>query len=188
MTETPGPPAPFVTLAELATFLNAPQLADGDRAELLQETLDAALENVADAVGPLDGVAVEVLVWPSGRSLVVPDTHLVSVNRIIDPGGAELDPPQGGVNHLAGVIEFPRPLARGEWLVEYQAREHADSVKLAVKIIASHLWEVQRGTGDGVRGRVATPMGDPQPTGRGFAIPARAAELLRPFKRPRGIG
>lgn len=191
MTETPEAPAPFVTLEEFATWLKVPlYLEDPERAALLAETLGAALENVTEKVGPLDGVAVDVVVWPSGRSLVLPDSHLVAVHQITDPDGNDVALPSRGVNRLAGVIEFPRRLITGEWTVNVTTRAHHDSVRLAVKIIASHLWEVQRGTGSdtGARARVASPVGDPVPGRAGFAIPRRAAELLAPFLRPRGLG
>ncbi len=180
----------FVTLADLLDYLRVPAGAPGTDQVKLSETLNATLEHVAYLVGPLEHVARDVVVWPSGCSLVLPDTHLTEVQSVTNPDGTLIDVPARGLNLLAGVIEFPRGLIRGPWTVRYTGREHAASVRLAVKIIASHLWETQRGrdAGAGARSGIAVPVGDDSPVRMGFAIPSRAAELLKPFLRPRGLG
>lgn len=183
-------PEAFVTPAELAEWMNAPQLAADDK---LTEALAAALEWTADKVGPLEAVARAYTVWPSGRSLVLTDSHLTSVSSVVDPDGTTVDVPASRVNLLAGVIEVNQRgrLKDGPWTVTATTREHGDAVKLAVKIIASHLYEVHRGRAGNPTVQAAmaavTPVGDPDDAPRGFAIPARAAQLLKPFLRPRGL-
>jgi len=190
-------PAPedtrFVTLAALKEWMRLPSSMQENLEAALDECLDAALENVSDKCGPLDTAERTYQVWPSGRSLVLPDTHLMSVSLITDPDGNVYDVPARRINNLAGVIEV---VARGRivtglWTVTARAREHGASLRLAVKIIASHLYETQRGRAvntatEGMM-RGATPVGDPSGVPKGFAIPSRAAELIKPFLRPEGM-
>jgi hypothetical protein len=183
----------LVTVKQLADFLKAPDYADREQPEHanLVEALTAALEWVEQQVGPLDSVARDYTVYPSGRSLVLPDTHLVSVGTITDPRGDVVALP-ADVNLLAGIITFRHRLHTGAWTVRATSREHGTSVALAVKIIASHLYTVHRGANlTGPRFEGFAPVDDPAPEaprgGSGFAIPRRAAQLLAPFRRPRGL-
>lgn len=188
MSETPAEDLRPVTLSELAAWMNAPSLATD---EALGEALDSALEWVTEEVGPIKSVAREYVVWPSGHSLVLNDDHLVSVTSIEDPDGNAVDVPAKRVNLLAGVIAVqPRgKLADGPWLVTATTREHGASVRLAVKIIASHLYDVKRGRA--ATGSAAGILANAQPVGdgtrgTGYAIPRRAEHLLAPFVRTRG--
>lgn len=183
MSEPPVDPGPFVTLAQMADFLKAPSYATGPEAPILQEVLDAALENVISRVGPLDSAARIYVVYPSGRCLVLPDTHLVSVGPVTDPAGNVISADQLDCNLLSGIVTVPSVRA-GQWTVEATSREHASSIRLAIKIIASHLWDTQRGSpSSGNRPGFGQPVTDGSPVRMGFAIPARAAELLAPFAR-----
>lgn len=177
---------PFVSAAELATFMKAPNLA-GE--ELLQEVLDAALEYVESVVGPLGSVTRTYRVFVTSRTIVLPLTHLESVGTITDPHGTVVEiNPNVDVNHLSGIIDLPRPV-RGSWTIEATTVQDTASVKLAVKIIGSHLWETQRGGGgtprDNMRGQPAPATG--AGVFRGYAIPHRAAQLLKPFEKIPGI-
>ncbi|MCR6647791.1 MAG: hypothetical protein NVV70_06485 [Cellulomonas sp.] len=182
----------LVTVKQLADFINAPEYAADVKAEpgrTLKESLDATVEWVETQVGPLDSVARDYTVYPDGRALVLPDTHLVAVTAIVDPDGHPVTIPTD-VNRLAGVITFPGRLRRGEWTVTAQSREHGSAVSLAVKIIAAHLFDVKRGgNADGPRASIFDPVNGGSTGGKtGFAIPARAAQLLAPFRRPRALG
>lgn len=178
-----------VALDELADFLNAEQLktAGPDR-DQLQEVLDAAIEQVEDRVGPLDSAVVQYKVHATGKSLVLPTTHLSSVTAVTDPDGVAVPLEDLDLNLLSGIVTL-RTAARsrrGAYTVAATPRGGAASVRLAVKIIASHLWEVKRGSAAG-GGRFAQPVADATPApGRGFAIPSRAAQLLAPFERAGG--
>lgn len=190
-------PAPedtrFVTLAALKEWMRLPATLPENLADALDECLNSALENLTDKCGPLDSAERTYQVWPSGRSLVLPDTHLVSVSTITDPDGNVHDVPARRINRMAGVIEVVARgrIVTGEWTVTARTREHGDSLSLATKIIASHLYETQRGRAvnsatDAIM-RGSTPAGDPSGVPKGFAIPSRAAELIRPFLRSRGM-
>ena len=182
----------LVTVKQLADFINAPEYAEDTKTEpgsTLLESLEAAVEWVESQVGPLESVTRDYTVYPDGRALVLPDTHLVAITAITDPDGRPVTIPTD-VNRLAGVITFPTRLRRGEWTVTAQSREHGSSVALAVKIIASHLFDVKRGaSSDGPRAGIFSPVNGDGPSGTtGFAIPRRAAQLLAPFRRPRALG
>jgi hypothetical protein len=187
MTE-PTPPTEgddwFVTPSDLGRWMGGVAVDDK-----LHEALGAALEWTAEQIGPLDNVARPYSVWPSGRHLVLPDDHIEEVVSITDPYGVVTDVPPQRINLLAGVIELNTAgaLRSGPWTVVAKTRKHHHSVALAVKIIASHLYEVHRGRAvnsatQAVMGGV-TPVGDPDGAPKGFAIPRRAAELLAPFLR-----
>ena len=185
-TPTPTVP-PIVALAELATFMNAPSLADGSTGALLQEILNSAHEYVEEAVGPLDSAARSYRVYAGERtrSLVLPVTHLEELVSVTSPRGegvvvdADVD-----VNYLAGIVEIPRPI-KGSWYVSVRTRDTKDSFVQAVKIIASHLYETQRGSGGN---RLAMEASPPASTGtKGFAIPHRAAQLLAPYLKNPGV-
>lgn len=169
-----------VTLQELASFLKAPSYAEGAEATLLQTVLDAAIENVESRVGPLAAAEVEYAVRPNGCNLVLPVTHLTSVGDVTDPDGNVIDVDQLDTNLLSGIVSVPY-VRRGTWTVAATSTAAGASLKLAVQIIASHLWEVQRGGGS--RPGFGQPVTDGAPVRMGFAIPARAAELIAPFRQ-----
>lgn len=175
----------FVTVDELVEWLRSDDIGSNptDR-KLAEECLSAAIEYTASKVGPLEpagedeGLTVTREVYPSGRFLVLPVTHLTGTITVEDPDGAAVTPRD--VNALAGVIELPyAPRSSRPWRVRSTSREHGASVKLAVKIIAAHLWQLQRRQ-PGTAATAAYQVGDAAPK-TGFAIPARAAQLLAPF-------
>lgn len=194
MSEPPVEPTAFVTLSELAEYMNMPAGAPEATSEKLQETLTAALEYVAWRVGlpldGLDGAARDFRVYASGNALVLPVTHLREPVTVKDPTGAEVDAAllhdvdlQAGIITLRGSRTGGRFAGRG-WTVSAATRDGSASLKVAVKIIAAHLWETQRGreaTGVRAAAMAGTADGATTPTGRGYAIPARAAELLEPY-------
>jgi hypothetical protein len=55
------------------------------------------------------------------------------------------------------------------------------AVRLAILVVASHLWETQRGAAP--VGPLATDDTFATP-GAGFAVPNRAVELLAPYRQP----
>lgn len=175
----PAPETPFVSLDELTTHLTA--AAVGDEQEQLQDHLDATLEWVAERVGPLTGVAQEYAVFADGRHLVLPATHLVTIVSVTDPNGRDVTPRM--VDRLAGIVHVSLAVP-GEWTVTASTRAHGKAVRLAVLIIASHLWETKRGRGaGGPRAAMMATGIEPASSGSGYAIPHRAADLLRPFLR-----
>lgn len=173
----------FVTPEDFAEWLHNHDLATEEPTkELVEEVVAAAIEIVQAHVGPLEpaegetDLTVTYTVYPTGRHLVLPTTRLTGTVQVSDPDGVEVTPRD--VNMLAGVIELPyAPRASRPWSVRSTSSEHADAVRLAVKIIAAHLWQVQRRRPSGVPRTEAGDSGAPV----GFAIPRRAAELLAPF-------
>lgn len=86
-----------------------------------------------------------------------------------------VDKPSGLVERANG-----HGLCGGPWDVTYTAGRTtvAENIKLAFKIIVSHMWETQRGQ------MPALPVGgntdrQPVPMGVSYAVPRRALELLR---------
>lgn len=177
------PPAAVVTITELAAFMRAPDLATSDTAAL-QEHLDAAIEYVQSVVGPVGEVSVHWDVYASDtqRQIVLPATRVQEIVSITAPDGSAVTVDhRRDVNKLAGIVTVPRPM-RGTWTVEGRTADASSSIKLAIKIIASHLWGTQRGTGGGRTSMYAAP--DTTATPVGFAIPRRAEQLLAPYAIP----
>lgn len=171
----------------LADFLNAPKLHEEPvKGPLLVECLESAIEYVTDRVGSIDGAARNYRVHASARetSIVLPVTHLEEVVSVRDPSGADVViNPDTDVDYLAGIVDVPNG-ARGNWTFTVRGADTRSSIALAIKIIAGHLWETQRGRA-GARGAVYAQGEEPQAAApRGFAIPARAAQLLEPYTRP----
>lgn len=186
MASDPVPVVPAeLSLVTVPSFLDFLHLTDVDEVtrRRLTEALTAATEWVEQQVGPLGNAAVTYTVFPSGRYLVLPDTHFVDVASVTGPDGRPVDVDPAGLNLLAGVIEFGHRLPRGPYEVVATTREHGEAVATAVKVIASHLYDLHRGTLTDARAALMEPVADT--AGRtGFAIPRRALDLLRPFRRP----
>lgn len=177
-----------VTVDELADFMKAPSLktAGPDR-DLLQETLDAAIEVVEHRVGPVDSATPTFKVHANGKHLVLPATRLTNVTAITDPDGVDVPLEQAELNLLSGIVTLRSASRRGAYTVAVSTRESSASLRQAVKIIASHIWDVQRGSAaGGNRPGFVQPATDGTVVGRGYAIPSRAAELLAPFERVGG--
>lgn len=172
-----------VTLEDLASFMNDTSLAEGNKAPLLKEHLDAAIEYVTSKVGPIGDAAIDFDVYagPNQRQLVLPATHLKAVTSVTDPDGRTVTINlRRDADLLSGVVTVPHP-RQGTWTIAAQARDTVTSCELAIKIIAQHLWGTQRGTGGGRAAMFANQGDDDGPTPVGFAIPHRAAQLLEPF-------
>ncbi|MFB9378594.1 hypothetical protein ACFFKU_06875 [Kineococcus gynurae] len=173
----------IVTLEEFAEFIQHPTVKADER-DRLQLHLDAAELAVIARCGPVAAGEQVMRVRASGRNLVVPATNLASVASILDPHGQAVPVDLQRSNLLAGVLTVP---LRGDgWWTVTATVEGSDTpadVKLATLVIASHLWETQRGRG--ARPNLFNGSEDPSAgTPRGFALPARALELLRPYEMP----
>lgn len=172
-----------VTIDDLAAHLNLPGNAAPadpvDRAEM-QRMLDAALERVRAECGTAAAGASTVPVTSTGSSsLLLPVVRVSGIAAVLDPDGNVVTPAH--VDVLAGVIRVPVGRS-GVWRVTVTFDDLPASLSLAALIIAKHLYETQRTT------RPAVPRpggpGASGPTGLGFAIPARAADLMAPFRIP----
>lgn len=177
------------TVADLKKHINIPADVTADDAEL-GEVLDAAVELVASMVGPLEsGAVTEVHRGVDSRLLVLrqmPATSLTSVSlRYATGETSALTLSDFDLDTEAGIVR----LVSGGWLagtyvVVYDAGRATlpASVRLAVLIVAAHLWETQRVPGVN---RFGSP--DEPSVSRGYAIPNRAAELLAPYRTSVGL-
>jgi hypothetical protein len=150
--------------------------------------LDAAIDVVAASSARStprlgDGDALQRVVGcagaqaDAGGSLTAVSSRYGAATTALTLADYELDADTGLLRLAAG------GWFRGTYTVTYTSGR-ADlpaAIRLAVLVIAEHLWETQRG---------AAPVGplsgdDTFPTpGLGFAIPNRALELLAPYRRP----
>lgn len=172
------------TIADLKIHLNMTGTEnDGE----LADVLDAAVEMVGGLIGPIVSVTVTETHYGMSSNLLLlrrmPVGALTAISArygatstALTLGDYELDPATGIVRTVSG-SGF-----RGDFTVTYssgRATVPAD-IRLAVLIIASHLWETQRVPG------ASRAFGQPEapPVSRGFAIPNRAADLLAPYQMP----
>lgn len=175
-----------VPLPDLKKHLGITHTRDDDE---LQQTLDAAESWAAKYIGvEALGVGGRTLkVHPNGRNLVLPVTHLASVTSLTDPDGVEATfDADDDVNLLSGIVTVPY-LRRGAWTVvaTFPTDIPAD-VRFGVLVIAEHLWQTQRVSGQTENrppgfggGAASTPNGG----STGYAIPNRAKTMLQPHRQ-----
>jgi hypothetical protein len=179
------------TVADLKVHLNVPAAATADDAEMA-DALDAAVEIVADIVGPLESTTVtEIHRGLHSNVLVLRRMPAASITTVSIRSGVtstaqtlsdyELDPATGIVRNVYGGGFF------GDYVIEYESGSAVlpASVRLAVLIVAAHLWETQRMPLQNDSQPAGFGGGEvPMPTSRGYALPNRALELLRPYSFP----
>lgn len=174
------------TVDDLKPYLN--KTSNADDAELT-DMLDAAVDIAEGVVGPLTSETVTETHYGLSSAVLVlrraPALALTSVSGRVYPGALQtsylltdytLDP-DTGIVRLANGYRFA-----GDYTVTYSAGRTTlpAAVRLAILIIAGHLWETQRGV-------APTPLQQqdafgPPPTA-GYALPNRAQELLAPYAR-----
>jgi uncharacterized phiE125 gp8 family phage protein len=174
------------TLTDLRAHTNKVSTADDDE---LQDVLDAAIDVVTGIAGPIDSPAsvTETHYSVSSDVLVLKRMPVAALTAVSSRSGSgatsllladyEVDGDTGLVRSTVG------GWFRGTYTVTYTSGRDdlPAAIRLAVLVIAEHLWETQRGaapvgplSGDDT---FATP-------GLGYAIPNRALELLAPYRRP----
>ncbi len=173
-----------VTVAELAQQLNraAPAAGSADETEL-QLYVDAAEAHVTKECGPLVSASRTYRVYPSGTNLVLSGTRLTAVTSVTDPDGNVVTVDPDDVNLLAGIVNVRDWGSHsGPWSVVASGGPVTirPDLKLAVLIIAAHLYETQRTTQPGRPGFGGGEV--PPGASPGYAIPNRAAELMRPHR------
>jgi hypothetical protein len=171
-----------LTIDDLAAHLNLPgNVAPADPVERgeLQRHLDSALERVgSECDTAVDGVSTVPVSSGGSIALLLPVVRIDSVDAVVDPDGNPITPTR--VDVLAGVVWVPVSRS-GVWQVTVTATAARVSLELATLIIAGHLYETQRRTRPQARPGAPGPQG---PTGAGYAIPHRAAELMAPHRLP----
>lgn len=167
----------FVTLAEVKRHLNI-DTDDASQDMELDLIRGAAQEHVESLIGPVLHRTVTQVAPTSADGVAVLNTlPVVSVTGVTGSGGAltgyALNASAGTVSAVWSSVPVT---------VTYRAGRDScpDAVRLATLIVAAHLWQTQLGNAPS-----ALPddgLQDFQPAfGVGFAMPARAAELLAPY-------
>ena len=179
-------------LADLKAHLNLPTAGGADDAELA-EMLDAAVNVVEGIIGPITAASVTETHRGVRSDVIVlrrtPVVDLVSVSSRYGSsltaeslGDFELDAESGLLRRADG-YGFA-----GSFTVTYSVGRPSvpADIRLAILIIAAHLFETQRMPGlsaasapAGFGGADGIP--DTGDAGRGFAIPRRAEELLHRY-------
>jgi uncharacterized phiE125 gp8 family phage protein len=178
------------TLTDLKAHVNVSSTADDGE---LTDMLDAAVDVVEGIIGPITSQTVTETHYGLCSDVLVlrrmPVADLLSVGY---RSGAtttdllltdyELDADTGLVRLTSG------GRFAGNYRVTYSVGRPSvpAAVRLAILIIAGHLWETQRGTAPSALA-LQDPnagFGDTASVGLGFAIPNRAQELLAPYSRP----
>lgn len=175
------------TVNDLKPYLNKTTTADDSE---LTDMLDAAVDIAEGIVGPLTSETVTETHYGIFSEMLVlrqaPALALSSIAGRVYPGADQtaylltdytLDPDAGIVRRVNG-YRFA-----GDYTVSYSAGRSSipAAVRLAILIIAGHLWETQRTVAPTPLQQQDTGYGPP--TVAGYALPNRARELLEPFTR-----
>lgn len=183
-----GTPDPPLLLADLGTYVNDPAL-DVEA----QPYLDAAVNWVQERCGPINPTAMRYAVRQPLGNLVLhlPVLYLSELTELLDPEGVDVTDTitANDVDWRTGRIDAGYWLA-GHWLATVTTGSPGDrsvQLRIAALVIAKNLWESQRGTearaafyGPGPDGNAPMPPG--------YAIPNRAATLVRPYRVPTAAG
>ena len=170
-----------VESTDLLAFLGLP--LDSERYADIPAYADAATAAAEGIVGAIVTREETSRVTVRNGVAAMPRRPVSSVASL-SKGGATLTGPYD-VDSIAGLVRLESgAIPGGEYTAVYAAGRCADTasvpagIAMAVKIIAKHLYDVQRGAGRGGVFDESTPS---VPTG--FAIPARAAQLLAPHRQ-----
>lgn len=165
-----------ITLDELKDHLNI--TSSRDDAELMLH-LGAAVGAVEGIVGPLTARTVVETARGNGSTVLLSQYPVVSVTSLTE---TEL-PITYSTNLAAGLLSEVYTYGTVEATYVVGRTTIPDDLRLAVLIIAGHLWKLQQG---------ATPSAlqgdefDVTP-GMGYAIPSRAQDLLAPHALPPSV-
>ncbi|WP_182112892.1 hypothetical protein [Actinotalea sp. JY-7876] len=154
----------------------------------LDRVLKSAIGIVEARVGALSPQERVYRVRARSTALLLPGVDWEAVVAVTAPDGTEIPVSDLDVDLDAGIVHVPRALS-GEWSVTATPAAPpptaAASLEQAVLIVAAHLWKLQQGSADGGARIGQMPGSDAPP--QGFAVPARAAELMRPYERVGGF-
>lgn len=176
-----------VTLSDLKAHLN-----------ITKTTADAELTGFLQAaLGVVDHLAGGVL--PATRTdrvstcagvAVLSSTPVLSVSSVTDRAGSVLDPSTYLLNGEAGLITWNTWAdlyagTPGDVEVAYMTGRPSLpwALRLAVLVIAEHLWTSQRGARPGPSPRSGFDGGETFVSGLGYAVPNQALQLLAPYQR-----
>lgn len=164
-----------VTLDELKDFVNVS--SGTSDAELLM-MLDAAVEAVEGIVGPILHRTVVERVRANAHTIALRESPVVSVTSITSAGSAVTYSLDAATGLLLDVY------SAGDNTVTYVAGRTSvpEAIRLAVLIIAGHLWRTQLGSAPANSLQGADEF--TPDIGLGYAIPSRAQDLLAPYALP----
>lgn len=177
--------APPVSASQMAAHLNMTNEQAGSNGPELDLVLEAATDVVENHVGPIVQRTVTEYVHAAGGALLLPSWPVVSVTSIADVDEVAVDITD--LYETGGRLSvYGSPFPLGRYLVTYEAgwATPPAALKLAVLIVAAHLWMTQRPAGGMVPGRFGAEQFDTVGVPRGFAVPARALQLMEPFMQP----
>lgn len=179
----------LLTLADLKTHVNITSSVHDLELQAFADSVDALVES---QIGVVINRSVSEVVDLTGYAIEVHSVPIVSITSLVllADGTSAYDVSQLYVrNAVAGLIKRKDGgcIATGSgspYTITYTAGRGASvpsTINLAARIIAAHLWETQRGPASR-----PTLGGDElsTPAGLGFAVPNRAAELLRAYALP----
>lgn len=170
-----GATTQVVLLDDLKRHLRIPVSSNRDDAELAL-VAGAAVDAVEGIIGPILHRSVSETVSPRRGEVLLSTFPVVSVTSLAHDDTEVDHALSGGVGLITG-IDYNATLS-----VTYVAGRTVvpDAVVMAILIIARHLWNLQRGNAPQA---VSDDEFLPDP-GLGYAIPARAQDLLAPYARP----
>lgn len=170
----------IVTLEEMAAHLNREDRSDDPELQTYVDAVDAIVErHLGQVVAPRTVADEEHEVSCWGGTIILRHTPVISLTSVVAADGSRTwDTALVRLNKATGALHGGvGPALSGTVWVTYQAGMSSipANVKLATQIIVAHLWETQR-----MSALSPSSAADPglMPTGFGFAIPNRAAELL----------
>lgn len=168
----------WATLAELKKHLG--RNVDTAQDSELTLVLEAAHEAVEAHIGPVLWRTVSETVRARSGVVLLRTAPVVSVTALT----ASLLPVSHVLHAEAGILTVG---TEGDLEATYVAGRTLvpAAVRLATLIIAAHLWEQQQRRSRTLPGRdlATVPMVEDQAVPMGFAVPARALELLAPYRR-----
>lgn len=184
------PTVPPVTLDQLKAHLQMTAGAGADDDELTMH-LEGATDVCEGEIGAILTRSYTERITGTGGVLIASYRPLVEVTSVADVDGTTYDPADLDVDRSGVIRRLSGTFARGRYDLEYvsgSAEDAADvpsAVKIAVMIVAGHMWETQRGRqarqgfipGEGV-----TPVDQGALILSGFSLPRRALELLKPYR------
>lgn len=176
------------TLEDLKFETNIPNETSDDE---LQVKLDQAIAVVEGLIGPIDSPVpvTETHYNVSSDVLVLRRMPVASLTAVSSRYGATTTPLTLGdyeLDEASGIVRVANGSRFcGTYTVTYTAgyTDIPADVSGAVVLIAAHLWQTQLGTGPSALA-LQQPDADPAFTpGTGYAIPARARDMLAPYLR-----
>lgn len=180
MTQTPAEPTPL-TVPAFAEWLGANAEDPGVASALM-----VGINEVEKRCGPILPKTRTLTVYQTGAHLVLPATRLEGTVVVTTPAGTAVTPSQ--VDLLAGIVTVVGGHRPGPWTVTITPTPPADgetngprdvSLVEAAYVIAGQVFNARRGR----RGRPQSSGSEvPDGTPAGFAIPARALELMANYR------